>query len=290
MAAADEKTAKTRRPGIFRLGVFLFALAAAVSAAVFLPGFFGLTELNVTAGSMAPELPEGTLVLVRAVEPETVEEGEVLSFTAPKGEEGIVTHRVVRIAHHKTAKPVFFCGEIPVRSDFMLVKHGLEQLLLKKEIQRETDIAVTIVHPFETDGIVAGIEIRNKILPCMAYLDTPVRNTPVFLPHNGEKHIVGIIANLDVIMLPQYPQEKILLSFLLKICPIVQELDFNSPLHRFFHGNRDCNMPRTTGSLTTQHVTNRKYSPATVPLTTQRSRAVGMGKIRMNHSRTNNGR
>ncbi len=95
MAAADEKTAKTRRPGIFRLGVFLFALAAAVSAAVFLPGFFGLTELNVTAGSMAPELPEGTLVLVRAVEPETVEEGEILSFTAPKGEEGIVTHRVV---------------------------------------------------------------------------------------------------------------------------------------------------------------------------------------------------
>lgn len=58
----------------------------------FLPRVLGYEVYNVVSGSMQPEIPIGSLILVKPAEPETIKEGEVIAFMS---EDSVITHRVV---------------------------------------------------------------------------------------------------------------------------------------------------------------------------------------------------
>jgi len=54
----------------------------------------GYEVYNVISGSMAPAIPEGSLVMVRRVDESEIREGDVIAF----GKDGsVVTHRVIRV-------------------------------------------------------------------------------------------------------------------------------------------------------------------------------------------------
>lgn len=77
-------------------GVGMVVIAATLVVALLLavPGLLGWQQLTVLTGSMEPAIPVGSMVYVQPVEPETLAEGDVVTFTRADGD--TVTHRVVR--------------------------------------------------------------------------------------------------------------------------------------------------------------------------------------------------
>ncbi|WP_341926457.1 signal peptidase I [Nocardioides psychrotolerans] len=62
---------------------------------VLVPRIAGATPYVVLTGSMAPQLPPGTLVIVRPADPADVRTGDVVTYQVRSGEPVFVTHRVV---------------------------------------------------------------------------------------------------------------------------------------------------------------------------------------------------
>ena len=62
------------------------------------PQVLGYSVFRVMTGSMEPEIPEGSLLLVHKTDPNTLEAGDVISFFSPDPtlEGAVNTHRVVR--------------------------------------------------------------------------------------------------------------------------------------------------------------------------------------------------
>jgi signal peptidase len=76
------------------------AIAAMVGVALLtliLPRVTGGASLTVLSGSMSPQIPTGSVVLVRPIEPEQIRVGDVITFQAEPGVARFVSHRVVRI-------------------------------------------------------------------------------------------------------------------------------------------------------------------------------------------------
>ena len=63
------------------------------------PAVFGYSVLNIVSGSMEDEIPKGSYILVKSVDPKSVEVGDVISFysTDPKIYGMPNTHRVTEI-------------------------------------------------------------------------------------------------------------------------------------------------------------------------------------------------
>ena len=57
--------------------------------------FIGFTPYGVTSGSMEPKYKVGSVVYVRHVEPETLKEGDVITFRISEDE--LATHRIIRV-------------------------------------------------------------------------------------------------------------------------------------------------------------------------------------------------
>ena len=78
-------------------------LAVAVLAAVFMtkngeaPSFAGYSLFTVMTGSMEPELPVGSLVIVKNCDPSEISEGDIISFYSrdPSITGSVNTHRVI---------------------------------------------------------------------------------------------------------------------------------------------------------------------------------------------------
>ncbi|MDX6408943.1 MAG: signal peptidase [Gaiellaceae bacterium] len=73
-----------------------------VAAVAFAVAYAGLTVLGykpvaVYSGSMQPRIPVGGLVLDRAISPDEVRVGDVITFTDPYAKDRLITHRVVEI-------------------------------------------------------------------------------------------------------------------------------------------------------------------------------------------------
>lgn len=73
----------------------VLALAALVAVAAGWTA--GYRPLAVYSGSMAPELPVGSLAIVRAVPAASVQVDDVITFANPVSRDGLVTHRVVEV-------------------------------------------------------------------------------------------------------------------------------------------------------------------------------------------------
>lgn len=77
----------------FSLVVFL------VGALIVVPRATGAVPLNVLTGSMRPTVAPGSVVVVRAVELDDLEVGDVITFQPRSGDAAVVTHRIVGISH-----------------------------------------------------------------------------------------------------------------------------------------------------------------------------------------------
>lgn len=74
------------------LGTLILLLIIAVCIPVTVPKLMGYEIYNVVSGSMEPEIPVGSVIYVKAVSPETVEEGDIIAFTSGVS---VISHRVV---------------------------------------------------------------------------------------------------------------------------------------------------------------------------------------------------
>lgn len=84
------------------LAIGLLALVAGV-----LPRLVGGGAYAVETASMRPQLPPGTLVVVRPVDPSTLGIGDVVTYQLRSGEPTVVTHRIVGIEIGRDGGPRF---------------------------------------------------------------------------------------------------------------------------------------------------------------------------------------
>lgn len=73
------------------------AISAALVVAVLVPRIAGATPDTVLTGSMRPDYPPGTLVVVRPVEFSEIKTGDVITYQLESGRSAVVTHRVVKV-------------------------------------------------------------------------------------------------------------------------------------------------------------------------------------------------
>lgn len=95
---------------VLLIAASLFVLLSVVlTPAGQVPQVLGFSMFRVMSGSMAPEIPEDSLLLVKKTPPEDIVPGDVISFISPDpGLGGAVnTHRVTRIAE-ETGSFLFF--------------------------------------------------------------------------------------------------------------------------------------------------------------------------------------
>lgn len=91
------------RGGLLRavsLGLSVGVLGLVLGLAALLvvvPKATGSTPLTVLTSSMEPTFPPGTLLVVRPVDTDRVEPGDVLTYQLESGEAAVVTHRVVQV-------------------------------------------------------------------------------------------------------------------------------------------------------------------------------------------------
>lgn len=92
-----------RRGGVLRLvwrvlvWTVLLALVLVLVVAVLLPRAVGATPYTVLTGSMQPDYPPGTLVVVKPVDISEVAVGDVITYQLESGEATVVTHRVISV-------------------------------------------------------------------------------------------------------------------------------------------------------------------------------------------------
>lgn len=72
---------------------------ALLAVAVVVPRIAGATPYVVQTGSMQPDLPPGSLVVVRPVPGDDIAVGDVVTYQVASGEPVFVTHRVVSIGY-----------------------------------------------------------------------------------------------------------------------------------------------------------------------------------------------
>ncbi|MGN0453419.1 MAG: signal peptidase I [Ruminococcus sp.] len=91
--------------GIVLLVVFMatlvYVLVARISGQT--PHIFGFSVLRVSSESMEPELQVGDIIIVRRVEPDELEKGDVISYRGKKGPvaDMLVTHQIVSEPYEK---------------------------------------------------------------------------------------------------------------------------------------------------------------------------------------------
>lgn len=77
------------------LGTILLVLIIVICIPLTLPKAFGYEVYNVISGSMEPEIPVGSLVLIKDTEASTIQKKDVIAYYGGKDTEAIITHRVV---------------------------------------------------------------------------------------------------------------------------------------------------------------------------------------------------
>lgn len=75
----------------------LLVLASVLIITVAVPLMFGATPYTVLTGSMRPNYPPGSLIVVKPVAPDAVKGGDVITFQVESGKPGVITHRVTMV-------------------------------------------------------------------------------------------------------------------------------------------------------------------------------------------------
>lgn len=83
------------------------AIVALLLISVVVPRLAGATPYTILTGSMAPEMPPGSLVLVKPVDPASLTTGTVITYQIESGEPTVVTHRIVSQGVQSDGTPIF---------------------------------------------------------------------------------------------------------------------------------------------------------------------------------------
>lgn len=75
----------------------ILGIAAILAVAVLVPRITGATPYVLLTGSMRPQMPPGTLVVVRPVHADRIGVGAVVTYQLRSGDPTVVTHRVVSV-------------------------------------------------------------------------------------------------------------------------------------------------------------------------------------------------
>jgi len=86
------------------LGIIMQGLLiVAVVAFVLLPAIYSSSLAAVYSGSMAPEMPVGSLAVVEPVNPDDIEVGDIIAFNPTwDDDDAIVSHRVIEVVNAET--------------------------------------------------------------------------------------------------------------------------------------------------------------------------------------------
>lgn len=85
----------------------LLLIAVALAAAVLVPRIAGGTPYTVLTGSMEPDYPPGTLVVVKPVAVDRIRIGDVITYQRESGRSTVVTHRVVGVGSRLDGEKAF---------------------------------------------------------------------------------------------------------------------------------------------------------------------------------------
>lgn len=77
----------------------LFVVLALLAIMVLIPRLGGATAYTVLTGSMRPDYQPGSLVVVRPVDLNEIQVGDVVTYQLVSGEPEVVTHRVVGVGN-----------------------------------------------------------------------------------------------------------------------------------------------------------------------------------------------
>lgn len=75
------------------LGIALLVIVIGLCAPITVPRVLGFEIYEVVSGSMEPEIPVGSVLYVKPVDPESVEQDEIIAF---QDVDEVVAHRVVK--------------------------------------------------------------------------------------------------------------------------------------------------------------------------------------------------
>ncbi len=79
------------------LGTLIIILVILALLPVTIPKVLGYQTYEVVSGSMEPELPVGSLVLVKPADPHNIAVDDIIAFASDKDGGAVVTHRVIEI-------------------------------------------------------------------------------------------------------------------------------------------------------------------------------------------------
>lgn len=96
----------TRVVSCLAFGVLSAAVAGTFVVLTVLPRLIDGAALNVLTGSMTPEVPVGSVVLLRPVDPNSLRVGDVATYQVAPDSKALITHRVLAIDENR-GKPQF---------------------------------------------------------------------------------------------------------------------------------------------------------------------------------------
>lgn len=107
------------------LGISLFALIA-LTTKVTIPG--GYKVFTVASGSMAPQIPLGSLILTKAPSSEkNIQKGDIITFEEPGFKNKFVTHRVYEVKENRASRQFKTKGDSNQKSDEWIITYGRVQ-------------------------------------------------------------------------------------------------------------------------------------------------------------------
>ncbi|PRA00325.1 signal peptidase I [Arthrobacter sp. MYb224] len=85
----------------------LFVALALIAVMIVIPKLGGATAYTVLTGSMRPEFPPGSLIVVRPADTEEIRIGDVVTYQLKSGEPEVVTHRVAAVSSSLSGETQF---------------------------------------------------------------------------------------------------------------------------------------------------------------------------------------
>jgi signal peptidase I len=125
-SSAAARVMKASIRWLVRLVLLAFALVVvgALTIVIVLPRATHGSALTVLTGSMTPEIPVGSVVLVRPVDPSTLHVGDIATYQVAPGKPEFITHRIVKIDPSTSPTSFTFKGDANRGADFKLVPAG----------------------------------------------------------------------------------------------------------------------------------------------------------------------
>ncbi len=91
----------------FLAWLVILAIAGVVTVAVLVPRLGGATPYTILTGSMRPDMPPGTLAVVKPISVDNIAVGDVVTYQLNSGEPTVVTHRVTAMGTTVKGKLTF---------------------------------------------------------------------------------------------------------------------------------------------------------------------------------------